>query len=106
MSRSVVFIRSHATHGAGHGPRPFLEWSRSWGDAPEGAADNRLTVNLSGLAAARLDVVRAGLDPDAPLVVEVTSDAPGVLHLAGLGDAGRDLTYGPGTQRFTVASSG
>ncbi|MGH9037234.1 MAG: prolyl oligopeptidase family serine peptidase, partial [Acidimicrobiia bacterium] len=97
---------SHATQGTGHGPLPFTEWSRSWGDAPEVAADNRLTVNLNGLSAARLDVVRAGLDPEAPLVVEVTTDVPGVLHLAGLGDAGRDLTYGPGTQRFTVASSG
>jgi dienelactone hydrolase len=94
---------SHATHGAGHGPRPFLEWSRSWDDAPEVPADNRLTVNLSGLSTARLDVVRAGLDADAPFVVEVTADAAGVLRLAGPGDAGRDLTYGPGTQRFTLA---
>ncbi|HEY3240031.1 MAG TPA: hypothetical protein VGL92_10740 [Acidimicrobiia bacterium] len=96
---------SHATHGSGHGPLPFLEWSRSWGDAPEVASDNRLTVNLSGLSAARLDVVRAGLDPATPLVVEVTADAPGVLRLAGLGDARRDHAYGPGTQRFTLAPS-
>jgi len=39
-------------------------------------------------------------------VVEVTADGPGVLHLAGLGDTGRDLTYGPGTQRFALGSSG
>ena len=70
------------------------------------AAGNRLAVDLRGLSAARLDVVRAGLDPEAPVVVEVTADAPGVLHLAGLGDAGRDLTYGPGTQRFALGSSG
>jgi hypothetical protein len=112
-TRGTIDVRSHATgrgdpeghatHGAGHGPLPFLEWSRSWGDTPEMAADNRLTINVSGLSAAGLDVARAGIDPEAPLVVELTADAPGVLHLAGLGDAGRDLTYGPGTQRFTLA---
>jgi pimeloyl-ACP methyl ester carboxylesterase len=96
---------SHASSGSGEGPLPFAEWSRSWGDAPEVAADNRLTVNLSGLSAARLDVDRAGLDPDAPLVVEVTSDVAGVIHLAGLGEAGRNLAYGPGTTSVTLSPS-
>lgn len=114
--RGTIDVRSHATGrgdpdghtatGAGEGPLPYREWSRSWGEAPEVAADNRLTVHVAGLSAARLDTVRAGLDPAAPLVVEITADGPGVLRLAAAGAADRDLTYGSGTQRITLAPAG
>jgi hypothetical protein len=39
-------------------------------------------------------------------VVEITADSPGVLRLAGAGAARRDLTYGPGTRRVTLAPAG
>ncbi len=94
---------SHATTAAGQGPLPYREWRRGWDDAPPVPAENRLSLNLAGLSAARVDVVRAGLGSDAPLVVEVTADAAGVLHLTAPGAAGRDLAYGPGTQRFVLS---
>jgi pimeloyl-ACP methyl ester carboxylesterase len=72
-------------------------------DALRATDGNRLTVHLSGLSAVSLDIVRAGLDPGIPLVVEVTADGPGDLRLAGAGTPARHLTYGAGTSRFTVA---
>ncbi|MGH9040308.1 MAG: hypothetical protein ACRDZ3_08755 [Acidimicrobiia bacterium] len=110
--RGTIDVRSYASgqgdpksftrQGSGVGPLPYTEWSRSWNEAPTVVSDNRLSVNLVGLSAARLDTVRAGVDPAFPLVVEITSDGPGVLRLTGAGTPGRDVTYGAGTRRITL----
>jgi hypothetical protein len=114
---------SQAGHDAGAEPLPYVEVNRSWGDAPETAKENRLTVSLADLAAATLDLAGAGLDAGRPLTVEVTTDAPGELHLTGhfpagsvvradgkvvpgpvFSDTGLLLPVAPGTRTYTISS--
>lgn len=59
----------------------FTRQGRSWGDAPAAAAANRLDIDATGIAAARINVKRAKLDCQAD--VRITSDGPLSVTLAG-----------------------
>jgi hypothetical protein len=115
---------SQAGRGAGTEPLPYVEVNRSWGEAPETARENRLTVSLDNLATARLDLAGAGLEPGQELTVEVTSDAPAELFLADgfpagsvvrtdgkavtgavFSDTGLRLPVGPGSRTYTISHS-
>lgn len=87
--------RSRRRDGGGHGPLPYSGFARTWAaERPSVAAGNRLTVRLTGLEGARLDLGHAGLDLAGPVVIEITSDTRGVLDV---GD--RDVAYGAGVTR-------
>jgi dienelactone hydrolase len=130
--RGVIEAVSHASgrgdpgsqpgRAAGTEPLPYVEVNRSWGDPPETARENRLTVSLDDLAAARLDLAGAGLDPGRELTVEVTANLPSELFLAGafpvgsvvradgkvvsgavVTDAGLRLVVGPGPRMYTIS---
>ena len=72
-----------STPGASAGaiPLPYNEINRTWGAAPTITPANKLTLTLTNLSALTLDLPRAGLDARAPLVIELSSDSPGVLTL-------------------------
>ncbi|MES2682614.1 MAG: hypothetical protein V4650_03775 [Pseudomonadota bacterium] len=82
---------------AGAIPLPYNEVSRSWGAPPVIAVENKLTLTLSNLNAATLDLPRAGIDPAAPLTLALTADAPGVLTLTGFAGGTRSVPYASGT---------
>jgi hypothetical protein len=66
------------------GPLAWDEVGREW-DAPAAVpARNALTATLTGVAHVALDPVRAGLDPCAPLHLDLTSDGPSTLFLPGV----------------------
>jgi hypothetical protein len=67
--------------GGSHGPLPYTNRSLAWGLAPTEPAEDRLAVTATNLATATVEPVRAGLDCSAQ--VEVTSDGPFELTLAG-----------------------
>lgn len=85
---------STAGASAGVVPLPYAETSRSWAAPAVQAAENKLTVRLSNLGAATLDVPRAGIDPTTPFIVALTADAGGVLTLTGAGENSSVLRAG------------
>ena len=73
------------TPGVTHecGALGYTEYSRAWGPAPEIPKQNRLDLKLTNLATATIDVLRAGLDPCAPMSLFVHSDSKADLTLEG-----------------------
>ncbi|MES2885566.1 MAG: hypothetical protein V4709_12215 [Pseudomonadota bacterium] len=93
-----------STAGASGGavPLPYAETNRSWGAPPAIAVENKLTVSLSNLKAATLDLPRAGIDTAAPVTLALTADAPGVLSLTGFAGGTRSVPYASGTAMIEV----
>jgi hypothetical protein len=81
----------HGDGGVGPAALPWTEVGLDWADAPELEPANRVDVTLTNTAAATLDVVRAALDPDRELTVEVAADAAGELTLDGTFSAGTEV---------------
>lgn len=73
---------------AGHGPLPYVEVNRSWGEAPSIPVENKLTLNLDNVGEVTIDLARAGLHLDG-LDLDARSDGPAVVHLVD-GDVTRD----------------
>ena len=72
-----------ALTGGNIGPMAYVSQSKAWGEAPAVPAQNRLTLDLENLKRVVVHVKRARLscDPD----LDVTSDGPAKLRLAGCG---------------------
>ncbi len=68
---------------AGAIPLPYAEVGQSWTAIPGIPAENRLTLDLVNLATTTLDLPRSGLDTNALLTINLTSDVPGELTLTG-----------------------
>lgn len=67
--------------GGAHGPTPYLRRQQDWGTPSPIPAADRLVIRATNLAEVTVDVLRARLScaPD----IEVTSDGPLLIHLAG-----------------------
>jgi len=87
---------------AGAIPLPYNEVSRSWGAPPAITPENKLTLSLTNLKAATIDLPRAGINTAAPLTLVLTADTPGVLMLTGLASGTRPVAYASGTATITV----
>ncbi len=74
---------STAGASAGAVPLPYVETNRSWAAPPAIAVANQLSLTLRNLAAATLDLPRAGIDAAAALTLQLDSDSAGVLSLGG-----------------------
>jgi hypothetical protein len=67
---------------------PYVEKSKSWGTAPAEPVADVLHLDAENIAAVTVNLARAGLDCDADL--DVTTDGPLIVHLAG---CGKDLSF-------------
>ncbi len=95
-------------------PFTYVETNRMWGATPAIPVENVADVALTNVAAARLDLARAALDPGAILTLQCTSDGAARLTLDGAFPPGRvvyedgvivsDGSAGPGGGSVPVAS--
>jgi pimeloyl-ACP methyl ester carboxylesterase len=92
---------SEAGSTAGHGPLPYVEEFRTWGEAPTIPAENALTVTLTNVREVTLDGTRAGLDPSQPVTLTVTTDAPAVIHVV-VGSTVHRIDLANGTSTVTL----
>ena len=84
---------------------PYVMTGLAWAADPlasVAAPQNRFEVTLSGAEAVTLDLVRMGLDVDAPLTASVTTTTPVVLHLLGPGGVVTDISVEPGTTHLDL----
>jgi hypothetical protein len=72
---------SGTLEGGAHGPMPYIERAREWGEPPAAPKADRLVVETTNIARATIDPKRARLSCDAEL--EVTTDGPLSIRLAG-----------------------
>lgn len=87
---------------AGAIPLPHVETSRSWAAPPMIAVENKLTLSMSNLKAATLDLPRAGIDTTRPVTLVLSADAPGVLQLTGFAGGTRSVPYAAGSAMIEV----
>ena len=85
---AISVVDENATHGADFcGDNPGMQNGNNW--EIEGRSftvgdtwlHNRLTIHLTNVASADIDLRRAGLDLDRPIRLRVVSDGPGQLFL-------------------------
>ena len=102
-------------------PLPYTEFSRSWDEFPSAPVENKLTMTLTNLAEATIDLARAQLNPKKELTLSIDSTTGSTLHLVGrfdpksvvlmdgsplpgatVGKNGVDLPVVPGTHTYTI----
>jgi hypothetical protein len=84
------------------GPLAWFEVGRAWGDPVPAPVRNALTVRLTGVAHVTLDAARAGLAAGQPVELDVTSDGPAVIDVAGAGGAVTPVPVAAGTSTVSV----
>ena len=87
---------------AGAIPLPHVETGRSWGAPPSIAKENKLTLALTNLKAATLDLPRAGIDPTLPVKLVIAADTDGALGLTGFAGGTRNVLYAAGMTMIEV----
>lgn len=93
LPKGTVDAFSHATglgdplstsgSGSGTVPLPYVEVNRSWGAAPSIPKENKLTLKLTNVGNATLDLARAGIDPARPVTIVSDATHSGVVTLLG-----------------------
>lgn len=84
----------------------YNEINQTWATPASIPAENKLTISLNNLTAANIDLSRAGLDANAPIMLDISSDQAATLtftsHLGG-NLSSRDVTVTTGTQSITLS---
>jgi hypothetical protein len=65
----------------GNGPIPYFEVGNDWATAPKTRKENKITLKLTNVRSVRLDVMRAGIDPGKPIVLDVNTTDVATVQL-------------------------
>ena len=103
MSLACGLADPESSIGADAGAQPleYTENNRTWAAPAAVPAANVLELTLSNLQSLRIDAVRAGLDPTAPILLRINSDTSGSLTLD-LASESRQVVYGAGSSEAAV----
>ena len=114
IPEATVDARSHAGgvgdptsargQGAGTVPTPYTYVSRTWGEPPKIAAENKVTLSLTNVGSATIDAVRAGLDVGRDVVLDVNATANGLLRVLGTGGQVAEVAVKSGRNTYTIAA--
>lgn len=97
---------SSTAMGTGTVPLPYVEHRRTWSDPIPRLAANAASATLTNVGSATIDLGRARLDSRRPIVLQVVTDGPATLTLAG-GARGTSASVAvtPGVTSYVVPPS-